>query len=69
MKWESTIKERKIDLEDHQKRLKELRNAKYWKKLKEKFGLKETYRNYLIPAYVKIIKEIKEELKIRTNKV
>lgn len=53
------LRELKIDLEDHKKRLKELRNKKNAKELDRKFGVKAFY---LIPVYKRIIDNIEKEI-------
>lgn len=60
----TSLKDLRIDLEDHKKRLKELSNKKTAKELDEKFGVKALY---LIPTYKKIIGSIEREIIERTK--
>jgi hypothetical protein len=59
------LRELKIDLEDHKKRLKELKNKKIAKDLDRKFSVKSFY---LIPVYKRIIDNIEKEIIKRTKK-
>ena len=60
-----SLHELRIDLEDHNQRLKELKNKKIAKKLDDTYGIKALY---LIPVYKRIISSIDKEIKSRTKK-